>query len=85
MEFKYPYPKGVEIHQLYIAFMFILLKRVYPRIDKGWVRITPVLEFLMGGEKHKMYRVISNSISLLSDVDTKFIPIEVIGNISTDH
>lgn len=89
LEFHEPYPKGIETVQIYIAFMYLLLKHVYPRIDtggNGWIRVTPALEALTGSfnrnENDLIYRPISKkSITLRSHEDTKVMPIEILGNL----
>lgn len=86
--FNEPYPNGVETYQLYIAFMYLLLKHVYPRIDTGgnsWIRVSPALELLTGlynrDENDRIYRSISKkAIEIRKHEDTKVMPIEVLGN-----
>lgn len=92
VEFLEPYPKGYETHQLFIGFMYLLMKHVYPRIradvkDKGeggWVRVTPALDILRGeydrDEKDLYYCTMSNSIPIRINEDSNHFSIELIGN-----
>lgn len=45
-----PYPTGVENHLIYICFMYMLKKHVYPRMTNGWTSIVPVMKLLIGNE-----------------------------------
>lgn len=79
---KSPYPTGEETHLLFICFMFMLVKHIYPRrMDNGWTKIVPVLEML-SGKVFRSYKddvickAVCSSIPLYDETENQVIPLE---------
>lgn len=78
-----PYPTVIDTDMVFMCFMFLLHKHVYPRINNDWTNIVPVLEMLRGYvfrsySEDVICKVITDSIMLFDHNENLIVPLEQI-------